>query len=172
MAITDAPPPRWLDLPLTHYSARPVTAVYSVGQRPEPDVKPRGLWLSVDDGAWGWKDWCEAERWGVERLTHAHAVRLDRDARILHLSGAEDIDAFTRNYERRPGWGPSFRMIGWSAVARDYQGIVIAPYIYERRLCERTRWYYGWDCASGCIWDAGAVEMISLRAAEQGSAAA
>jgi hypothetical protein len=22
-------------------------------------------------------------------------------------------------------------------------------------------WYYGWDCASGCIWDSAAVERVA-----------
>ncbi len=41
----------------------------------------------------------------------------------------------------------------WDKVKDKYQGIIIAPYQWECRLALETCWYYGWDCASGCIWD-------------------
>ena len=28
-------------------------------------------------------------------------------------------------------------------------------------------WYYGWDCASGCIWDPAAVAEIKPRFADR-----
>ena len=31
---------------------------------------------------------------------------------------------------------------------------------FARRLDMETRWYYGWDCASGCVWDASAVQSV------------
>jgi hypothetical protein len=24
-------------------------------------------------------------------------------------------------------------------------------------------WYYGWDCASGCIWDTSVIERVTLE---------
>lgn len=30
------------------------------------------------------------------------------------------------------------------------------------RLDNRCTWYYGWDCASGCIWDKDAIEHYYL----------
>jgi hypothetical protein len=35
----------------------------------------------------------------------------------------------------------------------------------ELQLDEFTSWYYGWDCASGCIWDVDAIERVTLATA-------
>lgn len=56
--------------------------------------------------------------------------------------------------------------INWPMVADRYQGIVIAPYLWSRRM-DGGLWYYGWDCASGCIWDAAAVASVTARQAAE-----
>ena len=49
--------------------------------------------------------------------------------------------------------------INWRKVAKAFDGIIIPEYIYSRRLDgNASDWYYGWDCASGCIWDARAIK--------------
>jgi hypothetical protein len=50
--------------------------------------------------------------------------------------------------------------IEWRKVAERFDGIIIAPYIWQRRLDLESSWYYSWDCASGCIWNASAVREI------------
>ena len=52
--------------------------------------------------------------------------------------------------------------IRWQDVALDYQGILIAPYQWSLRLDKDFRWYYMWDCASGCIWDLSAIASLTL----------
>lgn len=154
---------------LTHYSSGPVSRVYSVAQQRQPHFKPYGLWVSVDAGSIGWPDYVEAEqgdhRW---RLHVVHDVRLAPDARILLIATVEDFDAFAGLYGRTERQVPSdYHMyIDWTAVAEAYQGIVIAPYRYDRRL-DGGLWYYGWDCASGCIWDADAIAAITVRASKR-----
>ena len=86
---------------------------------------------------------------------------LSKEANLLWLSSAADIDSFTAEY----GWAPEYINVSrifvrWSRVAAAYQGMVIAPYIWERRLDHGASWYYAWDCASGCIWDARAIAHI------------
>ena len=60
------------------------------------------------------------------------------------------------HYAKEPIW-PGVAAEGWA-------GIEIAPYIWARRLDGPARWYYGWDAASGCIWDptAAAVELTEV----------
>jgi len=55
--------------------------------------------------------------------------------------------------------------INWPAVAEKYDGIIIAPYIWQRRLSDNPDhfWYYGWDCASGCIWNTEVIEEIHTK---------
>lgn len=151
---------------LIHYTDKPLTAVHSIEQYDSVGKrfdKPRGLWISVK-GDDDWAHWCASESFGIGSL--AYRIILAKDAKILRLCGAEAIDSFTMHNRFNPlGWPPSLGTesgwnINWANVARKYQGIIIAPYIWERRLTSGCSWYYGWDCASGCIWDAAAVASI------------
>lgn len=138
----------------------------AVAQEREPDTKPRGLWVSVGDGEDGWRAWCEAESFGLKRFQWVSEITFTDAANILWLSGADEIDRFHaeyvkgRDYERKPGWRWPPRGIDWAGVAMKYDGIVIAPYVWERRHCETAGWYYSWDCASGCIWNPAILTIV------------
>lgn len=151
-------------LSLSHYSAEPVLAVYSVEQTwrhgtPSEYEKPKGLWLSVD-GEDDWAAWCESEKFGIGSIRHR--VELASGANILRCSDALDVRCLTERYSIDiPGsYSWRHRAVDWHRIAREYQGIIIAPYVWTCRLEMDTNWYYGWDCASGCIWDAAAVACI------------
>lgn len=158
--------PRLHDLTLIHYSDTPLLSVRDATEanaRRDPYFKPAGLWVSVqgpDDRA----SWCESESFAdISAKVHTRIV-LTQEANILHLQSCEDIDNFTRNYLVAPRYAAD-RSIDWPRVAKDFDGIVIAPYQWQRRMTHHTFWYYSWDCASGCIWKARAVEcLIDARA--------
>lgn len=124
--------------------------------------KPVGLWLSVD-GEYDWQWWCENESFGIGAFRHT--VLLRPDANVLVIGTLDEFDAFQRRYESRiASWPYDALGIDWEEVARDFSGIVIAPYQWSRRL---GTWYYTWDCASACIWDLYALESwcpVSLPA--------
>jgi len=152
---------------LIHYSAAPLGPLYSVDQtdgdcRVRGD-KPKGLWVSIE-GEQDWKSWCEAERFSLESLRFAHEIVLAPGANILRLSTPDDIDRLTERYAAPaiPGLGGRVYGLRWDQIAERHHGIIIAPYIFERRLNDHAFWYYGWDCASGCIWDAAAIGEVSL----------
>ena len=50
----------------------------------------------------------------------------------------------------------------WDDVVRQYDGLIIAPYQWAKR-CDYS-WYYGWDCASGVIWNLRAVASVKPTA--------
>lgn len=155
---------------LLHYSPAPIEAVYSCKQAEEAPRhrfdKPNGLWVSVE-GEHDWLSWCEAESYGSPREQLCYEVVLSERANILRIESAEELRGFTRKYGVDPYIGTQFqgtlgKGINWDAIATEYDGIIIAPYRWECRLAPDTGWYYGWDCASGCIWDAEAVGRITL----------
>jgi hypothetical protein len=127
--------------------------------------KPWGFWVSccddkdTDGTSNGWWDWCKSEEFRMGELLFRHTVTICPDAKILHLKTHDDLERFTDQYPsglgRRRGASES---ICWQSVADRYQGIIISPYQWTQRL--ELMWYYGWDCASGCIWDADAVVSI------------
>lgn len=155
---------------LIHYSIKPLTEVYSVEQEDTSEMafyrKPGGLWVSVE-GEDDWKQWCTDSDFQVHCLVCATEVVLKDDARILLISTPKQLEGFQAEYGEPDDTFRSthidYSYIQWDRVARKYQGIIIAPYMWEHRM--DMMWYYTWDCASGCIWDADAV--AELRPIEQ-----
>jgi hypothetical protein len=160
---------------LSHWSRSSTLAPHSVDQSPEGrGDKPRGLWVSVD-GEDDWPSWCHREGFAEDRLVHRFRVTLADDADILHLDCDWDIHQFTRDYgvaladiTGRFGLRDS-HWIDWPRIAQKWQGIIIAPYCWGSRL--EIGWYYGWDCASGCIWDASAIASVAEIPTTSGVAA-
>lgn len=155
---------------LIHYSHAPVTEVRSIPLSDQEGkdgmaFKPKGLWVSVK-GNNDWKEWCTSEGFGLARLTHPHRVILAPDANILRITNAAEIDTFTEQYALPTHYLSRYEA-NWKLVAERYDGIIIAPYIWERRMSMVSAWYYSWDCASGCIWKAEAVMKIIPMPVEQ-----
>lgn len=145
-----------------HTSRRPLHKVRDVAQSGvdsprAPLGKPLGLWYGVGSA---WLDWCRSEmpHW-IGRYTYALAVRPEK---LLAIRTVDELFDFTERFHRAPQWAQGFGLacrlyINWPLVAEQWDGIEIAPYLWPARLDPRSSWYYGWDCASGCIWRASAV---------------
>src|SRR5208337_1794164 len=147
----------------SHYSSDPLLAVRSVEQewrygKPSEYEKPQGFWLSVD-GENDWASWCESENFG--RGSIRHNIVLANKANILYCRNSLNLDCLNERYGiELNDYSFTCYAIDWARIASEYQGIVIAPYVWQRRLHTGYSWYYSWDCASGCIWDASAVKRI------------
>jgi hypothetical protein len=131
--------------------------------------KPKGLWVSVR-GPYDWAWWSINERFRLKSFKHRYLVELSQSANILYITSIDELDAFTEEFgetddiAKMPGWnsqGGRDLGINWKKVAKKYHGIIISPYQWERRLSMNSSWYYGWDCASGCIWNGLAVKSIT-----------
>ncbi len=150
---------------LRHFADLPVLEVHDIKQRNPVDNmlhfgKPKGLWVSDESSEQSWSNWCEAEQFGIGALEHL--VDLAPGANILRIETLEQLDGFGARYGICPDH-EYFRdepAIQWADVERDFDGILITPYHWERRLHPGSSWYYGWDCASGCIWRSRAVSRI------------
>lgn len=154
---------------LVHYSAEQLGEIKFTEQWLKPHFKPRGLWVSVDSCEENWRWWCEAESFSLQSLAQVHDIALAPTANVLELSSAEGIDRFTEQFGASydfmtPRLQRKGQVVRWAEVAQQYDGIIIAPYIWGRRLHAGTEWYYPWDCASGCIWEPRAVADVKLRA--------
>lgn len=109
-------------------------------------TKPIGLWLSDDrDEKGSWPAWCDGQEFRIDHLAHRKKFHVAMD-RVCHLKDYLDIASFTELYTDESRYS-----LDWPQVKRDYAGLLITPYVWEARL--EFMWYYGWDCASACIWD-------------------
>ena len=135
---------------LEHYSAKPLGHLHEGQQSDRADFKPKGLWVSVP-GDDDWPSWCRSNEFGD--LTLRTRFTLVPDANVLWLRTVDEIDTFHDEFASKSGPSYLHGFIYWRAVADRYAGVIIAPYQWSRRLHgEAHRWYYSWDCASGCIW--------------------
>jgi hypothetical protein len=128
-----------------------------------PEWKPRGLWYGIDDA---WLSWCESEQ---PNWIGKSFWKLDVDESKMLLLSPGDLEGFTKEYLTAPSWAgmrpkeyallkklsSATDWIDWPRVAKRYSGIEIKPYSWKHRMS--LMWYYGWDCASGCIWRADAL---------------
>jgi hypothetical protein len=117
--------------------------------------KPNGLWVSVKGGQ-DWEAFCRGDNFALEGLKNKTPIAVKPEANILWVSGVKEFDTFAEKYGEPAKYGD--HCINWPKVATDFDGIIIAPYIWQRRLHQGSSWYYGWDCASGCIWNLEAIE--------------
>ena len=137
-----------------------ITEVHATPQKTEavPYQKPHGLWVSDEDDEMSWTEWVTGEELNWNEGKFIHDVELADDANVLYLS----TDAELREFSRK--WSVDYHgmnAIPWNLIAREWHGVLITPYIWSCRLDMETDWYYGWDCASGCIWDPRAIKSIT-----------
>lgn len=154
---------------LMHYHHEPFTfdPNYSYAERHIRLDKPTGFWVSVH-GEYGWPEWCSSEDYNTEGLQHPYDVALTPTANILRITTLDELIQFSDDYD--PGTLPGTTMrwgIDWPRVYNKYDGIIISPYLPEARRYffvtsgTHLEWYYGWDCASGCIWNLDAIATVT-----------
>lgn len=96
----------------------------------------------------------------IRAIKDAEFEQRMKDAGIEYTSAGPQLDPFDHFFGGR---GLRFHdYMNYGKVAEKYGGIEITPYLWEKRL--NSMWYYGWDCASGCVWDRSAVTGIRLFA--------
>ena len=134
----------------THITIKPIKKVRRETRPQEVDHKPKGFWYGIDGD---WERWCKGEDWGLSKDEEnlEYELTLGRE-NLLILTTVAEIDAFHEKYKAELCRGAE-DYIDWRLVTEKYDGIEIAPYQWGRRFeGDAHRWYYGWDCASGCIW--------------------
>jgi len=120
-----------------------------VGEQ-EVGSKPKGLWYGIGDS---WIRWVRSE---MEDWEHDNVFKLNiNKTNILKISHILELKLYDRIYGMDYN---GMRMMNWVEVAEDYDGIEIAPYINGAQF--EYDWYYGWDVASGCIWNKDAITSI------------
>ena len=126
--------------------------------------KPSGLWLS-DENDYGWSQWCQDNDFRLKGLKYKTTIKVDT-SNVFVIQSVEELKEFNSKYGIKKGnfkKDPYFLLedyfINWDLLKNTHKGIIITPYLHQVRL--EYMWYYGWDCASGCIWDTSCCEIIT-----------
>jgi hypothetical protein len=145
---------------LHHWNSKAIRINLNRTYRDEPFWnKPDGLWLS-DESDTGWKPWCDSERWNLDGFKHLHLIECDI-SKWLIINTPNKLTRFTKKYLSTSDFGLPY--IDWQAVKAKYAGIIISPYQWEHRHNPKTSWYYGWDCASACVWDLSTIISVKKQ---------
>lgn len=134
--------------------------------------KPMGLWFGFGDA---WIERCQSStpRWVKPcnyqvMLNGANLLVLKTNADFLTFNKRYKADYYEENGIRVNGL-VIMRGIDWPKIAREYDGIEMPIYLWRFRLHPEFMWFYGWDCASGCVWN---LSQIELRYVEKTTRAA
>ena len=112
-------------------------------------MKPKGLWYDID---LSWIEWCN----GNTDWTYKNHFELEIDeSKILMIDTKQKLLNFDAEYSRKIDERISLHYVDWELVSKKYSGIEISPYRYDCRF--NLLWYYGFDIASGCIWNSDAI---------------
>lgn len=159
---------------LEHYTPHPLVFDTKRAYMTSRHDKPAGFWVSVR-GEDDWPSWCREEGFREDYLSYCSVVTLEDYANVLILGNVEEIRAFTNKYGNPPADAPIYlrrgNYIDWESVQKEYDGIIITPYQWTIRLDPEFSWYYGWDVASGCIWNLDAIKTITGSAVFDGARA-
>lgn len=164
--------PEVADLILKHYAAdegMTFDPAYDYSTRQGRDDKPTGFWVSVA-GEDDWHRWCTSNGFRTDALANEYDVTLALDARILHIASLHALKDLARRYPapvpewRKGSLWTDYAYPDWQDIATEHDGIIIAPYQWPARY--DLSWYYGWDCASGCIWNLDVIASVTPASAE------
>jgi hypothetical protein len=149
-----------IDMRLLHYTNAPFHLDHERQYGRSSSFKPTGLWVSVE-GDDDWRSWCEDNNFCTENLKCSAEILIAHTANILLIDTVAKIDEFTARFSpnsEQLAYNPALNLqLRWDDVKAAYDGVIIATYFWERRT--DLMWYYGWDCASGVIWNLSAIEI-------------
>ena len=78
---------------------------------------------------------------------------------VLQIKTNDEMLQFNSEYKADVYMKDAGEAIDWKKVASKYGGIEINPYQYDDAM---LLWYYGWDIASGCVWNLSGVKLKLL----------
>lgn len=118
--------------------------------------KPDGFWYGFGDE---WIDWTEIAGPGYKG-EYVYEIDIN-GSNILQIKDHSELIEFTEEYKSNRQIYPKIIFsIDWPRIELKYDGIEINPYIGQSRHNIKTIWYYGWDVASGCIWN---LDKVNIR---------
>ena len=116
--------------------------------------KPKGFWYGIN---YSWVEWCLYNQ--SDWLT-PFIYELELGESILKITDDVEFGLFEEEYLTIPEGNISY--IDYPKLINEgYNGLQISPYRPDKRF---SFWYYGWDCASGCIWNIKGIKSIKLFA--------
>lgn len=121
-------------------------------------IKPEGgLWTSPADSEYGWRHWCEAEDFGIEKLKQS--VRLHFVGKVMTIDSVADMEQLPW-CEPTPGWHfplwQPLAVCGVDAVHLTVRGQKVTRFTHPKSL-------YGWDCETVLVMNPACVSPCNAE---------
>lgn len=117
-------------------------------------VKPfGGLWASNINAEYGWKNWCEEQRFRECSIDNCFKFKLKEKAKVLTIDNAKtlkELPTIDTPYE-----------LGW--VSLDFERLKEEYDAIEVLISNDDQLYwdlYGWDCDSILIFNKDCIELL------------
>lgn len=146
------------DVIYVHYGDDQFRTPKPVRNKDLPFTKPcGGFWASRKDDPQGWKSWCEAEEFWLEKLERHFLFRLKDGAKVLELSQKDQLDGLPQMAIWKKDDIYSDCRLDFELLALDYDAIEVTD-------IGQLYWpLYGWDCNSILIMNPDIVEVIEEK---------
>lgn len=144
---------------VTHYSDKPFELrpiEFKNGDFPnKPDG---GLWASPGEAEFGWRQWCQVEKFALDKLKHK--VTLDIDTtNFITIDSASDLNKLPW---RKLHPAVSLEAIDFEELKkRDVDGILLTDKGEAETRFTHPRTLYGWDCESVLILNERCIKRVS-----------
>ena len=160
-----------------------------ISKRQRVEMKPIGIWYGFNESWLEWMldagcNWFQPYIYEVivdeEKLLRisnhdqfedfeeefgslpAYMLRMQENARKVKAAGFDTPD-YDYLFGPNPlGMRRYTQHIDFPKLSKQYSALEITPYLYGKRL--EAIWYYGWDCASGCVWNKKGLKELRLFA--------
>jgi tRNA nucleotidyltransferase/poly(A) polymerase len=129
---------------------------------PSTKIKPTGIWYGCGVG---WLKFVEENDWESTAGSQIWSLKINM-GKIKSLVDAKEIDRFSWKFRNMESYIENHldKRIDWAKVASTFSGIECCPYPVGDKTKIDNLWYYAFDMASGCIWDASAISNTILVA--------
>ena len=116
-----------------------------------------GLWGSPVDSDWTWKDWCEGERFHLEKLNSSFKFTLANGSKVFHIRTNDDV--LKLPIERYPeddlwitGW-----TYDWIKISKKYDAVELH---ISDNYSVFHECFYSWDVDSIVVLNPDVVREV------------
>lgn len=120
------------------------------------------LWASPIDDPDGWHDWCEANRFRLDRLSKSFKFKLKKGSRVLEVITLDDLTNFLHTFCDQDEL--KHPIVDFESIAQFYDALFVKIYTDDCEDFQQQAYWqlYGWDVDSLLIFNPDIVEEINL----------
>lgn len=120
-------------------------------------VKPYGgLWASIVDAKYGWKEWCKDSNFRKCDIDNSFCFKLKENARVLTINSIEELKTHPKDKNCPECMDPVYYCLDFEELKKKYDAIEV-----NISKDERLYWdLYGWDCDSILILNKNVIQIV------------